>query len=206
MNIDLNVSVGRNMEWLSSDDIRCTLEISSQLRTYLTVSSSMGAVNVTTVEGVTLAGAELRASAGAVKMNMTQGTTLDGPLVMDTSLGGLELEWRDLRATANASIDLKASAGGIRLIVLQEKDLGDDLAVRSAASLGGIDLGVDIKGNTSARVQSHAELGGIRVDGRSGFNGTDEDLASMNYPSSSRMEISSTANAGGVNIRLSYTS
>lgn len=206
MAIDLNVSMGRNIGWFSSNDFKCILNISSQLRTSLTVVSSLGSVNVTTMDGVTLTGADLRASAGAVKLNMTRGTTLDGPVKMDTSLGGLDLEWRDLRTTANASVDLKASAGGIKLVLIQASELGSNLTVRSTASLGGIDLTLDISGNNSARVQSHADLGGVRVSEHTGFNGTDGDMASVNYPASSNMEVRSNASAGGVNVRLAYSS
>jgi hypothetical protein len=206
MAIDLNVSVGRSIGWFSSNDIRCTLNLSSQLRTSLMVTSSFGSVNVTTAEGVALTGVDLRASAGAIKVNMTDGTTLDGPLRLNTSLGGLDLEWRNLRTTSNASIDLGASAGGIRLIMLQGSDLGSNLTVRSSASLGGIDVTLDIRGNNSARVQSHADLGGVRVNQRDGFNGTDEDLTSTNHPATYSMDVRSNASAGGVNARLNYSS
>jgi len=204
MAIDLNITMGRNIGLFTSSDIRCTLDISSQLRTSLSVTSSLGGVNVTTAEGVTLAGADLRTSAGGIRMNMTSGTTLDGPLKLNTSLGGLDLGWTDLTATENASVDLMASAGGIRLMMLQTSDLGSNMTVRSFASLGGIDLTLDIRGNNSARVQSHAELGGVRIEQRNGFNGTDADLTSTNYPASSNLDIASNASAGGVNCRLNY--
>ncbi|MDW5562918.1 MAG: hypothetical protein SA339_06785 [Methanomassiliicoccus sp.] len=205
MAIDLNVSVGRNIGWFSNNDIRCTLNISSQLKTALNVTSSLGTVNVTTAEGVTLAGVDLRASAGAVRLNMTGGTVLDGPLRMDTSLGGVDLSWTDLNATGNASVDLRASAGGIRLTMLQGSELDSNLTVRSSASLGGIDITLDLRGNTSAHVISHADLGGVRVSSRDGFNGSDGDMASQNYPGRSNLEVRSNASAGGINIRSNYT-
>jgi hypothetical protein len=204
MDIDLNVSVGRNIGWFANNDIRCTVNISSQLKTSLTVSSSLGSVNVTTIDGVTLTGLDVRASAGGVRVNLTNGTTLDGPLKMDTSLGGLDLGWTDLRTTDNATVDLRASAGGIRLILVQASELGSNLTVQSSASLGGIDLTLDIRGNNSARVQSHADLGGVRISERNGFNGTDADLTSANYPASPVLDIRSNASAGGVNARLNY--
>jgi len=205
MAIDMNVSVGRNAGWFSNSDMKCVLNISTQLRTSLTVTSSLGAVNVTTAEGVTLTGVDLRASAGAVMLNMTKGTTLDGPLKMDTSLGGVDLRWTDLKTTSNASVDLKASAGGIRLTLVQANELGSNLTVASTASLGGIDLTLDIAGNNSARVQSHADLGGVRISERTGFNGSDGDLTSSNYPASSGLDIRSNASAGGINARLKYS-
>lgn len=204
MAIDLNISMGRNIGFFTSSDVRCTLNISSQLRTSLSVTSSLGGVNVTTVDGVTLTGANLRASAGGIRVNMTSGTTLDGPLKLNTSLGGLDLGWTDLTTTDNASVDLSASAGGIRLFMLQTSDLGSNMTVRSTASLGGIDVTLDLRGNNSARVQSHADLGGVRISERNGFNGTDENLTSINYPASSSLDIKSNASAGGVNARLNY--
>lgn len=204
MTIELNVSMGRNIGWFASNDVRCNLNISSQLITSLVVKNSLGAVNVTTADGVVLAGLNIRASAGGIRANLTNGTTLDGPLRMNTSLGGVDLGWTDLRATDNASVDLVTSAGGIRLIMTQARELGSNMTVRSTASLGGIDLTLDVEGNTSARVQSHAELGGVRISHRSGFNGTDEDLASTNYPSSSILDVRSNASAGGINLRLDY--
>lgn len=204
MAIDLKIDMGRNIGFFVSNDIQCTLNISSQLRTALSVVSSLGGMNITTAEGVTLTGVDLRAAAGGIRMNMTSGTTLDGPLRLNTSLGGLDLRWTDLTATDNASVNLTASAGGIRLMMLQTSDLGSNMTVRSTAQLGGIDLTLDVWGNNSARVQSHADLGGVRVEQRNGFNGTDEDIASINYPANYNLDIRSNASAGGVNSRLNY--
>jgi len=204
ISIELNVSMGRNIGWFGSNDVRCDLNISNRLITSLTVKNSLGAVNVTTADGVVLTGLNIRASAGGIKADLTSGTTLDGPLRINTSLGGVDFGWTDLRATNNASVDLTASAGGVRLIIMQSSELGSNLTVRSTASLGGIDLNLDVVGNTSARVQSHAELGGVRVGHRSGFNGTDEDLVSTNYPSDHVLDVRSNASAGGINIRLNY--
>jgi hypothetical protein len=59
-------------------------------------------------------------------------------------------------------------------------------------------------GNTSARVTSQADLGNINLAQNNGFNGTNADLASQNYPSTSNFEVSCRASAGGVNLNLSY--
>ncbi|MBI0584337.1 MAG: hypothetical protein ISF22_08945 [Methanomassiliicoccus sp.] len=205
LQIDSVIKLGRNFGWFSSSDLRCTLNISSQLRTSLNITSSLGTIDVRTIEGVELSNVNMMASAGAIRMSVANGTTVDGPINIETSLGGLDLNWTNVVTTDNASINMKASAGGVRMTILQTDALGSDMAVQTNASLGGIDVTMNIQGNNSARVQSHADLGGVSVPQKTGFNGTDADLTSVNYPAPSNFDVRCNASAGGVNLRLNYS-
>ncbi len=136
---------------------------------------------------------------------MASNSTLSGPLNMEASLGGVVLQWADVHATNSASIDLKASTGGVEATFTQAEPLGGNVTVSTSTNLGGVDLTMNIQGDNSAHVLSHANLGGVNVVEQTGFNGTSADLTSQNYPGTSNFEVSCDANTGGVKLLLRYT-
>jgi hypothetical protein len=194
-----------NVGLFTARDINCTLTLAKQLRTSLTLTNSKGSIFVDTSSGVNLAYANLKTSTGGARVQMVNNTTLSGPLTMDASLGGVELIWNNAQATPNASINLKASTGGVRAVITQTSDLGTNMTLKSAASLGGVELSLTLGGDNSAHVVSHANTGGVSVQQKSGFNGTDGDLVSTNYPGASNFEVSNSANTGGVSLRVIYS-
>jgi hypothetical protein len=199
-----SVNMGDNTAWFSNSDIRCYLNISSQLPTSLAIMNSLGAIDIATSTGVELTEVNAKASVGAVKVTMVNGSSLSGPMRAEASLGGVDMSWVDAMMSNNASISLNTSAGGIRVGLTQNIELGGNMTVAAASSLGGVEVNMDIRGNTSARVTSQADLGNINVAQNNGFNGTNADLASQNYPSISNFEVGCRASAGGVNLNLSY--
>lgn len=202
--VSSSLKVSSNLGPFSSSKINCTVLISSQLRTALTITNDLGSVEVQTKSGIELTSANIRTSTGGSRLIMASNSTLSGPLNMEASLGGIDLQWTDVRATDGASIVLKASTGGVVAKFFQTEPLGTNVTVNTSSNLGGVDLTVAIQGNNSARVLSHANLGGVNVGEQIGFNGTSAELTSQNYPAESNFEVSCEANTGGVNLRLRY--
>jgi hypothetical protein len=202
--IDSKVKLGSGLAWFSSNNIKCTLNISDQLRTSLAMATSVGGINITTADGVEISRIVAKASVGGITLTATNGTVLDGPVNLETSLGGLQVTWEDVNATEKARMDLKASAGGIRMNISQATPMAGNVNVTAAASLGGIELTMDLKGSTSARIQSHADVGEVTTPEPVGFNGTEAEMTSQNYPLPSNFEVRCDADAGGINLRLKY--
>lgn len=203
--VTASVRLGNNQGLFFTSNINCTVLIAKQLRTALTVTNGLGAVEVVADDGVVLTSADIRASTGGARLVMGANATLDGPLTMETSLGGIDLEWTDAVATDAARFALRATTGGINVDIFQYEPLGESVTVNATSNLGGINLAMDLRGNNSARVQSSAQLGGVNVERQDGFEGTNEDLSSQNYPDAHAFEAVCHAETGGVNLDLRYS-
>ncbi len=205
----LNVVSSVNVPSLSfpfSSNINCTLQISNQLRTALNLSNDLGSINLNAGKGVNLTALALKTSTGGVRASLNDNVTLSGPLRMEASTGGVDLIWTDVNASGNPSVSLRTSTGGVRAVVTQSIPLGGNVSFSGSASLGGVDLSMDLKGNNSARISSHTNLGGVNVREQTGFNGNQTNLASQNYPSGSNFEVSLGTSTGGINLSLRYQS
>lgn len=202
--IDSTVRLGGGTGFFSSNEVNTTVRIPSDLRAALDISSSLGGVEVTTVEGVNLTSVDIETSTGGSRLLLVDNTTLSGPLRMSASLGGVDLRWTNVRATDGARVDLSASTGGVNYVITQTEPLGAVVPVTSNTSLGGTNMIMVIEGNNSAQVVSSANLGGVSVQESEGFVGDDGNLTSTNYPTGSRFEVTNRADTGGVNLRLTY--
>jgi hypothetical protein len=205
LNVTSVVKIGGKTGLFSNNNINSTLLISNKLRTGLSIDNSLGGVDVQAGSGIELTSVHLRTSTGGSKLTMAANSTLSGPLSMEASLGGVDLSWTDVNVTGNASVDLKASTGGVKAAFSQSEPLASNISITTSANVGGVDLALFISGNNSARVLSHTNLGGVNVVEQTGFNGTSADLTSQNYPTSSNFAVSCDTNTGGVNLRLRYT-
>lgn len=206
LTVTSTIRVGGSAGPFFANDIDCVLLISRQLRTDLTVSAQVGGVDITASDGVELSALDVRATTGGVRLTMGDNVTLSGPLRLGTTTGGVDLVWNDVRAEENATVELTATTGGVRATVTQTEELGIDLPFRASATVGGVELTLNLEGDTSARVVSSTNVGGISVQDRTGFNGTDGDLRSENYPADSNIEAELNTSTGGVNLRLRYQS
>jgi hypothetical protein len=204
LTVTSSLKLSGNSGPFSSNNLNCTVLIASQLRTALTLTNDLGSVEVQAGSGIELTSVNIRTSTGGSRLIMAANSTLNGPLKMEASLGGVDLQWTDVRATENASIDLRASTGGVLAKIFQSEPLGGNVTVNASSNLGGVDLTLAIQGNNSAHVLSHANLGGVNVAEQVGFNGTSAELTSQNYPGTSNFEVNCDANTGGVNLRLRY--
>lgn len=202
--VDADVVLGDSLIPFFSSDIDCTLLISSQLRTALSVSAGVGGLEVVTSDGVVLTSMDLSVSTGGVRATMVDNVTLEGPMSMRATTGGVDLSWTNVVARDNASMTLSTTTGGVRAKVEQTEGLGSNLTFTASANTGGIELEMNIAGDTSAHVTSTTTLGGVSVQERTGFNGTDTDLRSENYASESNFETSLNTGTGGVSLRLRY--
>ena len=204
LTVTAGVSLGDSIIPFFSSDISCTLLVSSQLRTALMVSNGMGGLDVETSNGVKLTSMDLKVSTGGIRANIADNTTLNGPLSMRSTTGGVELTWSNVVAGDNASVALSTNTGGVRATVTQTEGLGSNVTFNAEANTGGIDLTMNLAGNTSAHVMSTTTVGGVSVQDQTGFNGADRDLRSDNYVSDSNFETNLKTNTGGISLHLKY--
>ena len=202
--VNADITLGGSLIPFFSSDIKCTILVSKQLRTALDVSASVGGMDMEASDGAFLTSLGLSVSTGGLRATMTDNVTLDGPMTMEASTGGVELTWSNVVVGSNASVALSTSTGGVRATVDQTEGLGSNLTFSATANTGGVDLRMNLAGNTSAHVMTSTSVGGVSVEERAGFNGTDRDLRSENYASDSNFEVTLNTNTGGVSLRLRY--
>ncbi|MDD1747873.1 MAG: hypothetical protein LUQ16_08935 [Methanomassiliicoccales archaeon] len=188
-----------------NDEIVTKLSIPSRLSAMVNVSGTVGSIELSAADGVSLRGAHLSETTGSVLVRLTD-ATLSGEFNMQSTTGGCTLEWSDVNIVDFAQVSASCTTGGIIMDVSQANTLGGDLSLAASATTGGIELDLSIEGENSARVVSSTELGNIDVGTLTGFTGSNEDLKSNNYPSEFRMDIAVNTQLGGVSLNLEYLS
>jgi hypothetical protein len=202
--VNAGITLGGSFMPFFGSDINCTVLVSKQLRTALSVSAGVGGMDVEATDGAFLTSMDLTVTTGGLRATMADNVTLDGPMAMEATTGGIDLIWSNVAVGDNASVVLNTNTGGVRATVTQTEGLGGNLTLRATANTGGVDLRMNLAGNTSAHVMTSTSVGGVSVEERVGFNGTDQDLRSENYASDSNFEVTLNTNTGGVNMRLRY--
>jgi hypothetical protein len=186
-----------------NDEIITKLSIPSRLSTMVNVSSTVGSIELSAADGVSLRGAHLSETTGSVLVQLTD-ATLGGELNMESTTGSCTLDWRDVTIADFAQVSASCTTGGITMDISQANALGGDLSLAASATTGGVDLDISIEGENSARVVSSTELGNIDVGTLTGFSGSNEDLESNNYPSEFQMDVTVDTQLGGVSLNLEY--
>ncbi|MDD1747298.1 MAG: hypothetical protein LUQ16_06020 [Methanomassiliicoccales archaeon] len=201
--LNVGVDVASFATTYGNEEIITKLSIPSRLSAMVNVSSTVGSIELSAADGVSLRGAHLSETTGSVLVQLAD-ASLGGEFNMQSTTGSCTLDWRDVTIVDFAQVSASCTTGGITMDVSQANPLGGDLSLAASATTGGVDLEISIEGENSARVVSSTELGNIDVGTPTGFTGSNEDLRSNNYPSEFRMDITVDTQMGGVNLNLEY--
>jgi len=186
-------------------NLSITLTISKQLRANLSVFNTLGELEMVADGEVRLLNVGLRSSTGDVRVHLLNGTALEGNMTVDAATGAIGLVWSEGAVSGSGTMSLHANVGAINVNFTQSEELGGDLSLDLTAEVGGVGLIMDIAGNNSARVVSHAQVGDIEVPVRDGFIGSEDDLTSGNHPDEWTIDAEIGANVGDITLELTYS-
>jgi hypothetical protein len=203
--VKATVHLDSHVGFFSAEGVECNLTISRSLSTSLEVNNSFGGIDVVTTSGVNLTNLDVRTSLGAAKLVVANDTVLSGMISMETSLGGLDLVWKDVVTAGDTNVTLRTSAGSVDAVLVQHRTLGGNLSMAISSSLGSVTFSLDIDGNTSARIRSDVGLGEVKVQEQSGFVGNATEMWSTNYLQVSNFDVTCTASAGSVELRAKHS-
>jgi hypothetical protein len=185
-------------------NVTCNIRIDPVMNASIVVKSSTGGIMMETEAGVTLNMISLETTTGGVKANFVEEVEASGDISITATTGSVEMNWENVIATKDASIDIMSSTGSIYVDIVQDVMLPKNVTFQIETTTGGIDFNVDIRENVGTKITSSVVTGNVEINQQIGFSGTEDLLQSNNYPSLSNFEVNLMVTTGGIDIRAKY--
>jgi len=198
--VNASVNVKDRLAGASNLNLRCDIQINNSIRSKLDLSTSVGSILVNGTNASAFDQVSLSAKTGAVTLKVASGVSLNGDITLATNVGASILDWRNPDVKKDIKVVTETKAGGVEIRVNQTAPMNKTVTLNGTTAAGGIVLNMGIRGNLSASIDSKADLGGVHIGSRTGFNGTDSALTSTNYPSTGYFAVNLRTNVGGVDV------
>ena len=200
VSVNATLNVKDRLLGASNLNLHCDVTIDSSIRSRLNLSTGVGSVLVNTTNASALDQLTLKANTGAVTLRIAPGVSLNGDIALSTNIGASVLNWQNPTVNQNIKVVATAKTGGVELQVNQTAPMNRAVSLNGTTAVGGVSLNLGIAGNVGASIDSKAEVGGVHVGSKTGFNGTDNALRSNNYPSTGNFGVNLTTKIGGVEV------
>ena len=198
--VNASVNVKDRLMGASNLNLRCDVWIDNSMRSKLDLTTTAGSVTVNGTNASAFDQVSLSAKTGAVTLKIVSGISLYGDITLSTNIGASILDWQNPDIKQDINVVASTKTGGVELNLNQTSSMNRTVSLNGTTATGGVSLNLGIKGNVSAAIDSRAELGGVHVGSKVGFNGTDNALTSTNYPLAGNFVVSLKTNVGGVEV------
>jgi len=193
--------------WLRHSWLRvtCDLRIDPSLNASLDIKTNTGRIVLDTQAGVVLNSLSLETITGGIKADLVEDVVVAGDVSFKATTGGVEFSWDNVIVENDILVNVETTTGGVDVGVKQDVGLPWNVTLIAEVTTGGIDFAIDIEGDIGAKIESSTTTGGIDVDRRVGFSGTQSLLLSDNYPASGNFNVDLETITGGIDIDAKYT-
>jgi hypothetical protein len=199
------ISRGTMMPFSNNVHVVCDVYVDPSAELSLTVHSSVGRIVMNAQEKMTIQALNLQATTGSVEVTLGRNVGLTGSVSATTTTGGVTFNWEQADAESNVLVNLKSTTGAVNLYVTRTNRLSGNITVNAETTTGSVNLGMAIRGDVGARIESQTTLGGITVDAPR-FSGDKSPIQSDNYPAGSNFLVNLRTTIGGINITGDYES
>jgi hypothetical protein len=190
---------------LFSLNVICDVYIDPSARLNLTIHSDVGQITMNASTHITFEELNLDTTTGNVDAKLRQGTTVAGNISIKTTTGSVRFRMDKADVSGNVSVNLQSTIGSVNVDLTENQKLSGNVTVSARTTIGGVDLSMVIDDDVGARIESHADLGEIKVDVQK-FSGNQTLLQSDNYPAGSNFLVNLRTTTGGININATYES
>jgi hypothetical protein len=199
--------VSRISAWPLSYNLNviCDVYIDPSANLTLTVRSSVGQILMNADTQMTFKTLSLEAVTGNVEASLAKGVVIVGMLSLKTTTGNVQFRMDKADVSGNVSVSLQSTTGSVNINVAEDQKLAGNVTVDARTTTGGVNLAMIINDDVGARIESHADFGGVNVDVQH-FSGNQSSLQSSNYPAGSNFLVNLRTSTGGIHISAIYES
>jgi hypothetical protein len=199
--------VSRISAWPLSYNLNviCDVYIDPLANLTLTVRSSVGQIIMNADTQMTFKTLSLEVVTGNVEASLAKGVVIAGMLSLKTTTGNVQFRMDKADVSGNVSVSLQSTTGSVNVNVAENQKLAGNVTVNARTTTGGVNLAMIINDDVGARIESHADFGGINVDVQH-FSGNQSSLQSSNYPAGSNFLANLRTTTGGIHISAIYES
>jgi hypothetical protein len=187
-------------------NVVCDIYIDPSVRLTLSVRSTAGQISMNAHVPITLNGVHLQATTGSVEANLTQGVVIAGGLSLGTTTGSVRFNMDRAEVSGNILATVQSTTGSVNVNVVGNERLSGNMTLNAGTATGAVNLGMVIRNNIGALIDSSNSFGGISVEQQQGFQGNQSLLQSTNYPAENNFLVSLRTTTGGININAIYES
>ncbi len=185
--------------------VTCNVYLDPSAVLNVQVSTSVGAVKLTSDRAVTFQALSLRSTTGSVETAVSGNAVFEGPVLVSTTTGSVQFDWANCRISTNTPIDVHTTTGSIHASIIQSAVLGGNATLNVGTTTGSVNLDMQLAQNNAAQITSHTSTGSISVDVHS-FNGNKSPIYSNNYPATNNFLTELSATTGSIHIVATYQS
>jgi len=187
-------------------NVVCDIYIDPSVTLKLSVRSTAGQISMNAHVPITLDGLYLQATTGSVEANLTQGVVIAGGLSLRTTTGSVRFNMDRAEVSGNVLATVQSTTGSVNVNVVGNERLSGNMTLNAGTATGAVNLGMVIRNNVGALIDSSNSFGGISVAQQQGFLGNQSLLQSTNYPAENNFLVSLRTTTGGININAIYES
>jgi hypothetical protein len=132
-----------------------------------------------------------------------RGVIVKGNVTIQSTTGGANLNWDNVKVTDDVSIAVKTTTGRVGVDIAEDSSINRNVTLNAETVTGGVDLSMMIQDSVGAMVNSSTIVGGVNTN-LTGFSGTPSSLRSDNYPSASNFAVTLKTTTGGINLEATY--
>lgn len=203
--VSVNVKVStRGFLSYSNLNLVCNIYVNPALILNISARSTTGQVIINAEAPTTLESLNLETTTGSTQANLGKGVMIEGNVLLKTTTGTVNFEMNQANVHGNDTLNLQSTTGSVNVNITKTDRLSGNPQVTATTVTGSVNLNLLIDGDVGARIQSHTDLGNIRLQNVQNFSGNQSPIQSNNYPAGSNFQMDFRTTTGEINIYAVY--
>ena len=203
--VTANVSQLARWNVFNDLNVKCDVYLDPSADLTLQVRSSVGNIVMDADSELTLQRLDLETTTGNIEVRLSEGAVAAGSISLKTTTGTVRFTMNEADVSSNVSVNLRSTTGAVILDLTATQTLAGNVTVNAQTTTGSVNLNMAIDGDVGARIESDADLGGIKMDVKR-FSGDKSPIQSNNYPAGSNFLVNLRTETGGIKINAEYGS
>lgn len=204
--IQVDARIERTDVWwpvLGGLNVVCDVQVERSLNVTLSIKTGVGRVVLLASSGVVFDSLNLETATGGAEASLGRGVIVKGNVTIQSTTGGVNLNWDNVKVTDDVSIAVKTTTGGVGVDIAEDSSMNHNVTLNAETVTGGVDFSMMIQDSVGALVNSSNIVGGVNTN-LTRFSGAPSSLRSDNYPSASNFAVTLKTTTGGINIDATY--
>ena len=204
--MQVDARIERNGVWwpvFGGLNVVCDVQVERSLNVTLNIKTGVGRVVLLTSSGVVLDYLNLETTTGGAEASLGQGVIVNGNVTVQSTTGGANLNWDNVKVTDDVSVAVKTTTGGVGVDIVEDSSMNRNVTLNAETVTGGVDFSMMIQDGVGAVVNSSTIVGGVNTN-LTRFSGAASSLRSENYPAASNFVVTLKTTTGGINVDAAY--
>jgi hypothetical protein len=156
----VDARIERNGSWwplFGGLNVICDVKIERSLNVTLNIKTGTGRVALLASSGAVLDYLNLETATGGAEASLGQGVIVKGNVTVQSTTGGANLNWNNVKVADDVSIVVKTTTGGVGVDIVEESSLNRNVTLNAGTVTGGVDFSMMIQDSVGANTFSQEQ-------------------------------------------------